>query len=82
MQSAKRLVGVALVLGLSLSLGACGTKVRLSSKLMCEAHGGTYSAQQQHCSYTQKTLSARAVCEQQGGMYLPAEQYCELQAGQ
>lgn len=82
MRNARVLAGVALMVGLSLSLGACSGKLRLSSKRMCEAHGGTYSAQQQHCTYTQKTLSAKAVCEQQGGYYLPAEQYCEIETGQ
>lgn len=82
MRNLRGLVGIALIVGLSLALVACGGKLRLSSKRMCEAHGGTYSAQQQHCTYTQKTLSAKTICEQQGGYYLPAEQYCEIETGQ
>jgi hypothetical protein len=59
-----------------------GNKVRLSAKRMCEAHGGTYNAQNQSCSYASQVRQARQTCQDQGGDYLPEEQYCEIQAGQ
>lgn len=83
MRDAWMLVRVALIVGLSLALVACAgtTKVRLSARKMCEAHGGTYSAQQQQCTYTPQTRNAQTICEQQGGVYWPDEQYCEIEAG-
>jgi hypothetical protein len=71
------IVAVALVL----PLAGCGGKFKMTAKQMCEAHGGTYSAQGQHCDYTAKRIAAKQSCESQGGVYWPAEQYCEFEAG-
>ena len=68
--------------GMSSGAGTGPTKVRLSAKRMCEAHGGTYNASNQACSYTSQVRQARQTCQDQGGTYLPEEQYCEIQAGQ
>jgi hypothetical protein len=69
-----------LVATVALPLAACGGKLRLSARTMCEAHGGTYAPQTQQCSYTQQTLSAKQACEAQGGVYFSPEQYCEIEA--
>jgi len=81
----------ALTAALLLPLSGCATtsssgaggkpKVRLSAKRMCEAHGGTYNAQGQSCSYASQTRQAKQSCQDQGGVYLPEEQYCEIETG-
>jgi hypothetical protein len=50
----------------------------MSSAKMCQAHGGTYNASAQTCSYTQSTRSAKQNCEMQGGYYDQAAQMCEV----
>ena len=73
-------VGVLMVALLGLS--GCttkGGKLRLSSKTMCEAHGGTYNATAQHCTYS--AAQPRPVsqsCQAQGGYYDSAAQFCEM----
>jgi hypothetical protein len=62
-------------------LTGCAGKFKMTAKQMCEAHGGTYNAQGQHCDYTAKRITAKQSCEAQGGVYWPAEQYCEFEAG-
>jgi hypothetical protein len=70
-----------LTVALLVPLTGCASKVRMSAKQMCEAHGGTYSAQGQHCDYAAQRRTAKQSCEAQGGVYWPAEQYCEFEAG-
>ena len=45
---------------------------------MCQAHGGTYNASTQSCSYAAATRTAKQVCEDQTGYYDPAAQICEF----
>lgn len=70
---------VAVVLGVALS--GCASKLKMSAKQMCEAHGGTYSGQGQYCDYTAQRRTAKQNCEAHGGVYWPEEQYCEIEAG-
>jgi hypothetical protein len=65
----------------TLPLAGCSTKLRMTAKQMCEAHGGTYSAQGQTCDYTAQRRAAKQTCEAHGGVYWPEEQYCEIEAG-
>jgi hypothetical protein len=69
-----------LLLGLALPLASCAStgKVRMSSSSMCQAHGGTYNAATQSCSYTQSVRTAQQTCEQSHGYYDAAAQVCEL----
>jgi hypothetical protein len=75
----KIVVGM-LLLGLALPLASCAStgKVRMSFSNMCRAHGGTYNAATQTCSYTQSVRTARQTCEQSHGYYDEAAQVCEL----
>jgi hypothetical protein len=66
---------------LILPLTGCSSKLRMTAKQMCEASGGTYSAQGQHCDYTAQRRAAKQTCEAHGGVYWPQEQYCEIEAG-
>src|SRR5262249_50001498 len=57
---------VAIVL---LGLTGCSGKLRLSPKVMCEAHGGTYNESAKQCTYTAQTRSARQICEGHNGYW-------------
>jgi hypothetical protein len=72
---------VTVVAALAFSLAGCSTKFRMTAKQMCEAHGGTYSAQKQTCDYTAQQRTARQNCEAHGGVYWPEQQFCEFEAG-
>jgi hypothetical protein len=50
----------------------------MSSSKMCQAHGGTYDATKETCSYTQATRTASPTCVQSGGYYDQAAQVCEI----
>jgi len=52
-----------------LALTGCAGKVRLSGKMMCEAHGGTYDAAGRQCTYTAQTLSAKQICQRTSDGY-------------
>jgi hypothetical protein len=69
-----------LMVGLLGLAGCAGTsgKFRLSAKTMCEAHGGTYNATAQHCTYTAQSRPIRQSCQAQGGYYDDAAQFCEM----
>jgi hypothetical protein len=69
-----------LILALSALLAGCAGKGRLSAKTMCEAHGGSYSAQAQQCSYPpqQPPRNVADICLAQGGTYDPMGQTCVL----
>jgi hypothetical protein len=58
--------------------GSKGGKFRLSAKTMCEAHGGTYNATAQHCTYTTQARPVSQSCQAQGGYYDTAAQFCEM----
>ena len=66
---------------LTLTLTGCGTKLRMTGKQMCEAHGGKYTVQSQTCDYTAMRRTAKQNCEAHGGVYWPEQQYCEIEAG-
>jgi hypothetical protein len=51
------IVGVTLVAALVTT--GCAGKLKLSASTMCTAHGGTYNASSQTCSYTASTRSAK-----------------------
>ena len=62
-----------------LGLTGCAGKLRLSPKVMCEAHGGTYNATAKSCTYTAQTRSARQICESHpNGYWDDAAGFCEL----
>jgi hypothetical protein len=42
------------------------------------AHGGTYNASTQMCTYKAQTLSAKQACQDQGGTFM-ADQNCEVE---
>jgi len=81
MLSRRLLPAAVVVVAVMLPLSGCASKVRMTAKQMCEAHGGTYSAQAQSCDYTAQRRAAKQICEAHGGVYWPAEQYCEIEAG-
>ena len=72
----KRMVQFALVMTFALLFAACAAKVRISAPKMCQAHGGTYDASAQSCTYTSSTKSVKESCEAQGGWYDPGPQEC------
>jgi hypothetical protein len=79
---AKAVTATFVAMALIFPLAGCAAtkaKVKRSAKQSCEAHGGSYNAQTQMCSYQAVQRSARQNCEQQGGVYWPAEQYCEFE---
>ena len=62
-----------------LGLTGCTGKLRLSPKVMCEAHGGTYNATAKSCTYTAQTRSAKQICESHpSGYWDDAAGFCEL----
>jgi hypothetical protein len=52
--------------------------VRVSGKSMCEAHGGTFNASAQHCTYTTQSRPVSQSCEAQGGYYDTAAGFCQM----
>lgn len=80
-QRARAVVATFVALAFVFPLAGCAgkTKVKRTAKQSCEAHGGSYNAQTQMCSYQAVQRSARQNCEQQGGVYWPQEQYCEFE---
>ena len=70
------IVGITLVAALAAS--GCATKVKMASSKMCAAHGGTYNASTQMCTYKAQTLSAKQVCQDQGGYY-SVDGNCEVE---
>jgi hypothetical protein len=62
-----------------LTVTGCAGKLRLSGKMMCEAHGGTYDATGRQCSYKAQTLSAKQICQNtSNGYWDDVAQFCEL----
>ena len=74
------LVAVAIMSGL---LSGCAGQVHLSSKTMCEAHGGTYSPQAKQCTYPAQvsTRAAEQICEMHGGHLDPVSDLCVIHQG-
>jgi len=69
---------VGIMLATALAATGCAGKLRITSSKMCLAHGGTYNASAQTCSYPASTRSVKQTCEMQGGYYDPAAQVCEV----
>lgn len=76
MNHGRLVVGITLVAALATT--GCGGKFKLSASTMCTAHGGTYNASSQTCSYTASTRSAKQICEQQRGSWDSVAQMCEM----
>ena len=78
MSSRSVLVGVACVMALAGPLSGCAGKIRLSSKTMCEAHGGSYSSQTKQCSHPAQASSQNAaqICQTMGGTSDPVSEEC------
>ena len=77
------MVRLVVVLALAVPLGACAGKVRMEVRKMCQAHGGTWSAQSKECSYPASTRSAADICAGHGGAWEPAGAgYCEIVEGE
>src|SRR5215813_1049350 len=68
----------ALTVSLAMAGCASGSKVRMSSAKMCQAHGGTYNASTKACSTTATTRTAKQICEEQTGYFDEAAQICEF----
>jgi len=76
----KQLAGIGLIVALTVSLSGCANTVRLSSKTMCEAHGGTYSSTSKQCAYPAQpsTRSAADICRMHGGELDPVDDTCAV----
>ena len=72
--------GIGLVVALAVSLSGCAGRARVSTKSMCEAHGGTYSTSTKQCSYPAQpsTRSAAQICQMQGGQLDPVSDECAI----
>jgi len=73
--------GIGLVVALAVSLSGCAGTVRVSTKSMCEAHGGSYSATTKQCTYPAQpsARSAEQICQTQGGQLDPVSDECILE---
>jgi hypothetical protein len=70
-----------MVLAMALGVGmtGCTTSIWRDSSQMCVAHGGTYSAEGQKCSFaTATTVSAQQACQDQAGVYFWDWQRCKF----
>ncbi len=76
--SNRRHLVLVMTLAATVAVTGCASKVRMSSAKMCQAHGGTYNASTQSCSYAAATKTAKQTCEDQTGYYDPAAQICEF----
>jgi len=72
--------GIGLVVALAVSLSGCAGKARVSTKSMCEAHGGSYSATTKQCTYPAQpsARSAAQICQMQGGQLDPVSDECAI----
>ena len=72
--------GIGLALALVVSLSGCAGRARISTKSMCEAHGGSYSTTAKQCSYPAQpsTRSAEQICQAQDGEFDPVADECNL----
>ena len=66
------------VFALAVSLSGCG--VKLSGRVMCDAHAGTYNAQTKQCTYppNPSPRSATAICQAQGGTWDNVSDMCAI----
>jgi hypothetical protein len=72
------MAGMGLAVALAVSLSGCG--IKLSGKVMCEAHAGTYNAQSKQCTYPPQpqARSATQICQAQGGQWDDVSGMCAL----
>ena len=72
--------GIGLVVALAVSLSGCAGRARMSTKSMCEAHGGSYSMTAKQCTYPAQppTRSAAQICQAQGGELDPVSDECAI----
>ncbi len=74
-----RVLGTVILAGLvTLPLAGCSSSVRLSSKAMCEAAGGTYSGTTCNAGAANQR-TAKQMCDAHGGTYVAALDACEMQ---
>ena len=73
-------VWLGLMVAVTVSLSGCAGRVHLSSKTMCEAHGGTYSSDSKQCAYPAQpsTRSAADICRMHGGELDPVDDTCAV----
>ena len=72
--------GIGFVVALTASLSGCAGRARVSTKSMCEAHGGSYSMTAKQCTYPPQppTRSAAQICQAQGGELDPVSDECAI----
>ena len=80
MSNHRTLVGIGLVIAIAGSLSGCAGRARVSTKSMCEAHGGSYSATGKMCTYPAQpqARSAAQICQMQGGELDPVSDECAI----
>ena len=66
---------IAVLALLALPLAACSSSMKISSRELCEASGGTYS--NLTCN-PGSSRSAQAICQAHGGLYLSGEDNCDI----
>ena len=73
-------VGIGVVMVLAGSLSGCAGRARVSTKSMCEAHGGSYSTTAKQCTYPAQPPARRAaqICQMQGGQLDPVSDECAI----
>ena len=73
-------MGIGVVIAIAGSLSGCAGRARVSTKSMCEAHGGSYSATAQQCTYPAQpsARSAEQICQMQGGQFDPVADECAI----
>ena len=74
------MAGIGLVVALAVSLSGCAGRARVSTKSMCEAHGGSYSMTAKQCTYPPQSppRSAAQICQMQGGQLDPVSDECAI----
>lgn len=80
MSDRRMLVGIGVAIAIAGSLSGCAGRARVSTKSMCEAHGGSYSTTAKQCTYPAQasTRSAAQICQMQGGELDPVSDECAI----
>jgi hypothetical protein len=71
---------IGVMIAIAGSLSGCAGRARVSTKSMCEAHGGSYSATAKQCTDTAQpsARSAAQICQMQGGQLDPVSDECAI----